>query len=34
MKAAAAGEFNVLLIIKLDRLKYDTAKMLELFKGF
>ena len=34
MKAAADGEFDVLLIKKLDRLGRDTVKTLELLRGF
>jgi len=34
MKAAADGEFDVLLIKKLDRLGRDTVKMLELLRVF
>ena len=33
MKAAGDGEFDVLLIKKLDRLGRDTAKTLELLQG-
>lgn len=34
MKAAADGEFDVLLIKKLDRLGRDAAKTPELLSGF
>lgn len=34
MKAAVDGEFDVLLIKKLDRLGRDTVKTLELLRGF
>jgi len=34
MKAAADGEFDVLLIKKLDRLGRDTVKTLELLRVF
>lgn len=34
LKAAGNDEFDVLLVRKLDRLGRDTAKTLELLKGF
>lgn len=34
LKAAGNDEFDVLLVKKLDRLGRDTAKTMELLKGF
>jgi DNA invertase Pin-like site-specific DNA recombinase len=33
MKAAGDGKMDVLLVKKLDRLRWDTAKTLELLRG-